>query len=180
MNKVDVELQRVLELVVEELDARPTPPVKEAEGSEEEYDRQDGQAARSRSQPSSFRTPAFIHYFPHASERTVELPARTRRLSTGGILLVSRRVFSVGTPVAIEVALSREQQCCLAGIVTACRYASRGYHEIDVALQAAQTSMARSEDLKHAEANLSWLAQSRHPMESGQQGWTTRSTGSVD
>ena len=84
-----------------------------------------------------FRSGCNVYFFPQGSTTITSLGGRTRNLSRSGVGLLIRRVFRTGEPVEVEIMLPDRPNMYLAGLVTFCRYAGRGYHEIGVSLQTA-------------------------------------------
>jgi hypothetical protein len=88
---------------------------------------------------SVFRAGCIVYFFPKGSATVTSLAGRTRNLSRTGVGLLVRRVFSGGEPVEVEIVLPDRPSMYLAGVVTFCRYAGRGFHEIGVFLKTAAT-----------------------------------------
>src|SRR5438105_4466351 len=86
---------------------------------------------------SVFRAGCIVYFFPQGSSTIASLHGRTRNLSRSGVGLLIRRVFRQGEPVEVEVVLPDRPSMYMAGMVTFCRYAGRGYHEIGVSLKTA-------------------------------------------
>ena len=104
-----------------------------------------------------FRAMCNVRFFPQGSSTVTSLPGRTRNLSRSGVGLLTRRVFRVGEPIEVEVLVPDRPQMFLAGLVTFCRYAGRGYHEIGVALHAAASEPVFSKNPTIALETLDWL-----------------------
>lgn len=83
----------------------------------------------------TFRTPCSVRFLPPGATKLSEWPGRTRNLSRSGLALLVRRAFSLGDAVEIELKLANQATMFMAGIVTFCRYAGGGYHEVGVGLR---------------------------------------------
>lgn len=106
---------------------------------------------------SPFRATCTVYFFPQASATVSSLPGRTRNLSRSGVGLLVRRVFRTGEPIEIEVSVLDRPSMFMAGVVTFCRYAGRGYHEIGVCLRVAGAKPVFSQDPVRAIETTDWI-----------------------
>jgi hypothetical protein len=104
-----------------------------------------------------FRAACLVHFFPQGSSTVANLSGRTRNLSRSGVGLIVRRVFRAGEPVEVELLVPERPRMYLAGLVTFCRYAGHGYHEVGVALRAAGPDPVFSRDPIRALHEFEWL-----------------------
>jgi hypothetical protein len=104
-----------------------------------------------------FRATCNVRFFPQGSSTITSLPGRTRNLSRSGVGLLTRRVFRQDEPIEVEVLVPDRPKMFLAGLVTFCRYAGRGYHEIGVSLKAAASEPVFSKNPSLALETLDWL-----------------------
>jgi hypothetical protein len=106
---------------------------------------------------SPFRAACVIHFFQQGSSAVTTLNGRSRNISRSGVGLLVRRVFRNGEPIEVELLVPGRARMHLGGLVTFCRYAGRGYHEVGVALKAAGSQPIFSKDPAHALESLAWL-----------------------
>jgi hypothetical protein len=106
---------------------------------------------------SPFRTPCLIYFFPQGSFTVTSLTGRTRNISRSGIGLLVRRVFRTGEPIEVELTPPGRPKTYLGGLVTFCRYAGRGYHEIGVSFRASGREPIFSKNPSAAVDKLPWL-----------------------
>jgi len=71
--------------------------------------------------------------------------------------LLVRRVFAVGEALELEIHVPGRPKMYMAGLVTFCRYAGRGHHEVGVSLKAAQSKPIFSVSPMTAMQSLDWL-----------------------
>ena len=106
---------------------------------------------------SPFRASCNVYFFLQGSSTVTSLAGRTRNLSRSGVGLLVRRVFRSGEPVEVEMVLPDHPAMYVAGLVTFCRYAGRGYHEIGVALQAAASDPVFCKNPSAAMETHAWI-----------------------
>lgn len=82
---------------------------------------------------------------------------QTRNLSEGGLGLVARGIVLPGVPIEVLVAVSDKPPVYFGGIVMHCRYASRGFHEVGVALQAYADKPVFSDNPAGAAGRIAWI-----------------------
>jgi len=104
-----------------------------------------------------FRAACNVHFFAQSSFAVASLKGRTRNLSRSGVGLLVRRVFRVGEPLEVEILVPDRTPMYMAGLVTFCRYAGRGYHEVGVALRAAGSKPVFSTNPSAAMEKHHWL-----------------------
>jgi len=84
-----------------------------------------------------FRVSCTIRFLAGGKSTVSALPGRTRNLSRSGIALLVRRVFAEGEPIEVEITVPKRPRTYMAGLITFCRYAGRGYYELGVELKVA-------------------------------------------
>lgn len=104
-----------------------------------------------------FRAQCTVRFLPVGSATVSELPGRTRNLSRSGVGLLVRRVFGIGEAIELELKAPQRPKMYMAGLVTFCRYAGRGFHEVGVALKAAQSEPIFSTNPMAAMQTFDWL-----------------------
>jgi len=108
-----------------------------------------------------FRTTCKVHFFPLGSSSLGCLKGRTRNLSRSGVGLLIRRMFAVGDPLEVEITIPGHPVMYVAGLVTFCRYAGQGYHEVGIALRTASGEPVFSKDPQLALEAIDWLREAR-------------------
>lgn len=103
-----------------------------------------------------FRVGCTVRFLSPGKSRVLEMTGRTRNLSRNGVGLVTRRVFAIGEPIELEIALPGRPTTCMAGLVRFCRYVSHGWHEIGVELKTAGTNSVFRDGTIHALQILEW------------------------
>lgn len=104
-----------------------------------------------------FRAECIVRFMPAGTTTISELPGRTRNLSCNGLGLLVRRVFRLGDPMEVEVRLAGRPTMYMAGLVSFCRYAGGGYHEVGIRLRAAKPEPVFSSNVSQALKSLDWL-----------------------
>jgi len=104
-----------------------------------------------------FRATCLVRFLSVGSSTVSELPGRTRNLSRSGVGFLVRRVFAVGEVVELEIRPPQRHPMYLGGLVTFCRYAGRGFHEVGLSLKAAQSEPVFSTSPAAAMESLDWL-----------------------
>ena len=105
----------------------------------------------------AFRTDCEFWYYGYNGTSIRHYTGLTRNLSERGIGLITKSVVYVGTPIEVCVRALNHPPVHFGGIVTFCRYASKGFHEIGVVLKAYQNKPIFSNDHTHAPARFEWL-----------------------
>lgn len=146
----------ILDYVLDELDFRARPP--RAERDQEDW------TCKRRHPRYPFRSGCVVRFLPAGSWAISELPGRTRNLSRGGIGLLVRRTFAVGEPVELEIHTRQRPRMFMAGVVSFCRYAGRGYHEVGLTLKFAGPQPVFSDDPKAAARTYGWLQRQAEPL----------------
>ncbi len=83
---------------------------------------------------------------------------QTRNLSEGGLGLVTRGIVLPGIPIEVLVAVTDKPPVYFGGIVMHCRYASRGFHEVGIALAAYGDRPVFSDNPGGAAGRLGWIS----------------------
>ena len=104
-----------------------------------------------------FRATCTLRFLSGGFERIGELAGRTRNLSRGGLAVIVRRVFQLTDPIEIEIRLPSKPTLFLAGVVTFCRYAGEGYHELGIALKITGDEPIFSDKLDEVVQKYDWL-----------------------
>lgn len=104
-----------------------------------------------------FRVSCTIHFFAGGGSTVSAMPGRTRNLSRNGVALLVRRVFAKNEPIEIEINVPGRPRTYMAGLVTFCRYAGQGYHELGVELKIALPEPVFSREPLLAMRTLDWL-----------------------
>ena len=104
-----------------------------------------------------FRAKCTVRFPSGGFDQITELPGRTRNLSRGGLALLTRRMFLMGDPVEIEIRPLGKPVMFLAGVVTFCRYAGQGHHELGIALKMAGDEPIFSDRFDEAVQKYDWL-----------------------
>jgi len=114
-----------------------------------------------------FRTQCDIWYFEDGGSSVKHRMAQTRNLSEAGVGILAKCVAHVGVPIEIRIAVPNRPPTHLGGIVAFCRYASRGLHEIGVALKVHQSKPIFADDPTRAASRLPWLQETLRRMVHG-------------
>jgi hypothetical protein len=146
--------QHTLEVLLNQLDLG----AQQAQSGEDAGDQWECHRKSSR---HPFRAKCTLRFVSGGFERVAALPGRTRNLSRGGLAVIVRRVFHIDDPIEIEIRLPTRPTLFLAGVVTFCRYAGQGYHELGVALKVSSDAPIFSKNLEEAEKEYDWLAVSQ-------------------
>lgn len=104
-----------------------------------------------------FRVRCVIRFLAGGGSTVSTMPGRTRNLSRNGIALLVRRVFARDEPIEVEINVPDRPRTYMAGLVTFCRYAGRGYHELGIELKAASPAPVFSREPLLAIRTLEWL-----------------------
>lgn len=82
-----------------------------------------------------FRTDCALRFMEEDGHTLTGVAGRTRNLSRNGLGLLTRRPFSAGEKVEVELAIPGRGSMFILGVVTFCRYAGQGYQEVGMSLQ---------------------------------------------
>jgi len=139
-----------LDALLDDLDAKATQKQQEDSGG-------DYWVCQRRHPRHPFRVRCVIRFLAGGSSTVSALPGRTRNLSRSGIALLVRRVFAKGEPIEVEINVPDRPITYLAGLVTFCRYAGRGYHELGIELKVSTPAPVFSREPLLAMRTLEWL-----------------------
>jgi len=147
---VDTTDYQALDYLLDELDVRAQKHT--AEDAEDAY-----WACQRKHPRHPFRVGCTVRFMPSGSKLVAAMAGRTRNLSRGGLAVLTRRVFSLGDPIEVEVTLPGRPKMFMAGLVCFCRYAGRGYYELGIELKAAASEPIFSTHPMLAVRALDWL-----------------------
>lgn len=104
-----------------------------------------------------FRADCTAWFMVPGALTVTSLPGRTRNLSKAGLSCLLKRMFAKGDAIELEVEVVGRPRLFMAGLVRFCRYASKGYYEVGVSLEAAGPSPIFSTNPALAHRTLDWL-----------------------
>ncbi len=110
-----------------------------------------------RQQRYPYRVNCAVRIFVIDCTEPIEIPARTRNLSRGGVGLLMQRVLSVNEPVEVEIPRGPGKTLYMAGLVRFCRYAGMGFHEVGIELKATAGASIFPKTAGGALSILEWL-----------------------
>lgn len=106
-----------------------------------------------------FRVNCTIYVLNEGADRVNAVEGRTRNLSSNGLSVLLARSLRNQEPVELVLHVPEQTSQYMAGLVTFCRYAGRGFHEVGVSLQGASNKPIFSSDPVKAARQFEWFSE---------------------
>lgn len=123
-----VETQQMLNGLLDELESK-------ARSNHPSKARDDDWVCQRRDPRHPFRTDCALRFFEKEGRILSGTTGRTRNLSRNGLGLLTRRPFSTGENVEVELGIPGRGSMFILGVVTFCRYAGQSYYEVGMSLK---------------------------------------------